>query len=55
MWRLERALAEICGLPHVSLQSAGSHGSFRRAPALDAGAYHEGRGAATQGAPTPPR
>src|SRR5207244_6944772 len=27
MWRLERALAEICGLEHVSLQpSAGSHG-----------------------------
>ena len=29
MWSLERALAEICGLPHVSLQpSAGSHGEL---------------------------
>ena len=29
MWNLERALAEICGLPHVSLQpSAGSHGEL---------------------------
>ncbi len=29
MWRLQRALAEISGLPHVSLQpSAGSHGEL---------------------------
>ena len=29
MWNLERALAEIAGLPHVSLQpSAGSHGEL---------------------------
>jgi glycine dehydrogenase subunit 2 len=29
MWNLERALSEICGLPHVSLQpSAGSHGEL---------------------------
>jgi glycine dehydrogenase subunit 2 len=29
MWGLERALEEICGLPHVSLQpSAGSHGEL---------------------------
>ena len=29
MWNLEQALAEICGLPHVSLQpSAGSHGEL---------------------------
>ena len=29
MWSLERALSEICGLPHVSLQpSAGSHGEL---------------------------
>ena len=29
IWLLERALAEICGLPHVSLQpSAGSHGEL---------------------------
>src|SRR5690606_19880202 len=29
MWRLQRALAEIAGLPHVSLQpSAGSHGEL---------------------------
>src|SRR4051812_9677515 len=43
MWRLERALAEICGLPHVSLQpSAGSHGEL--AGLLLTRAYHEGRG-----------
>jgi glycine dehydrogenase subunit 2 len=43
MWRLERALAEICGLAHVSLQpSAGSHGEL--AGLLLTRAYHEDRG-----------
>jgi len=43
MWRLERALAEIAGLPHVSLQpSAGSHGEL--AGVLLTRAYHEDRG-----------
>ncbi len=43
MWRLERALAEICGLPHVSLQpSAGSHGEL--AGLLLTRAYHTDRG-----------
>jgi glycine cleavage system P protein (glycine dehydrogenase) subunit 2 len=43
MWRLERALAEICGLPHVGLQpSAGSQGEL--AGLLLTRAYHEGRG-----------
>jgi glycine dehydrogenase subunit 2 len=43
MWRLERALAEICGLEHVSLQpSAGSHGEL--AGLLLTRAYHEDRG-----------
>jgi glycine dehydrogenase subunit 2 len=43
MWRLERALAEICGLPHVSLQpSAGSHGEL--AGLLLTRAYHADRG-----------
>jgi glycine cleavage system P protein (glycine dehydrogenase) subunit 2 len=43
MWRLERALAEICGLPHVSLQpSAGSHGEL--AGLLLTRAYHVDRG-----------
>jgi glycine dehydrogenase subunit 2 len=43
MWRLERALSEICGLPHVSLQpSAGSHGEL--AGLLLSRAYHEDRG-----------
>jgi glycine dehydrogenase subunit 2 len=43
MWRLERALAEICGLPQVSLQpSAGSHGEL--AGLLLARAYHADRG-----------
>jgi glycine dehydrogenase subunit 2 len=43
MWRLERALEEICGLPHVSLQpSAGSHGEL--AGLLLTRAYHEDRG-----------
>jgi glycine dehydrogenase subunit 2 len=43
MWRLERALAEIAGLPHVSLQpSAGSHGEL--AGILITRAYHDARG-----------
>jgi glycine dehydrogenase subunit 2 len=43
MWRLERELAEICGLPHVSLQpSAGSHGEL--AGLLLTRAYHADRG-----------
>jgi glycine dehydrogenase subunit 2 len=43
MWNLERALAEISGLPHVSLQpSAGSHGEL--AGVLLTRAYHEARG-----------
>jgi glycine dehydrogenase subunit 2 len=43
MWRLERAMSEICGLPHVSLQpSAGSHGEL--AGLLLTRAYHEDRG-----------
>ncbi len=43
MWLLQRALAEICGLPHVSLQpSAGSHGEL--AGLLLTRAYHAERG-----------
>jgi glycine dehydrogenase subunit 2 len=43
MWRLERSLSEIAGLPHVSLQpSAGSHGEL--AGVLLTRAYHEDRG-----------
>src|SRR4051795_2829218 len=43
MWRLQRALSEIAGLPHVSLQpSAGSHGEL--AGLLLTRAYHEDRG-----------
>jgi glycine dehydrogenase subunit 2 len=43
MWSLERALAEICGLPHVSLQpSAGSHGEL--AGLLLTRAFHAERG-----------
>ena len=43
MWRLERSLAEITGLPHVSLQpSAGSHGEL--AGLLLTRAYHDDRG-----------
>ncbi len=43
MWSLQRALAEISGLPHVSLQpSAGSHGEL--AGVLLTRAYHEDRG-----------
>jgi len=42
MWRLQGALAEIAGLPHVSLQpSAGSHGEL--AGLLLTRAYHEER------------
>src|SRR5205807_5048451 len=43
MWNLQRALGEIAGLPHVSLQpSAGSHGEL--AGVLLTRAYHEDRG-----------
>jgi glycine dehydrogenase subunit 2 len=43
MWRLQRALGEIAGLPHVSLHpSAGSHGEL--AGVLLTRAYHEDRG-----------
>jgi glycine dehydrogenase subunit 2 len=43
MWSLQCALAEIAGLPHVSLQpSAGSHGEL--AGLLLTRAYHESRG-----------
>ncbi len=43
MWRLQNALAEIAGLPQVSLQpSAGSHGEL--AGVLLTRAYHEDRG-----------
>jgi glycine dehydrogenase subunit 2 len=43
MWNLERQLAEIAGLPHVSLQpSAGSHGEL--AGVLLTRAYHAERG-----------
>ncbi len=43
MWNLERALAEVAGLPCVSLQpSAGSHGEL--AGVLLTRAYHEDRG-----------
>jgi glycine dehydrogenase subunit 2 len=43
MWRLQGALGEISGLPHVCLQpSAGSHGEL--AGVLLARAYHEDRG-----------
>ena len=43
MWELQRALGEIAGLPHVSLQpSAGSHGEL--AGVLLTRAYHEDRG-----------
>jgi glycine dehydrogenase subunit 2 len=43
MWNLQEALAEICGLPHVSLQpSAGSHGEL--AGLMLTRAYHEDRG-----------
>jgi len=43
MWNLQRALGEIAGLPHVSLQpSAGSHAEL--AGLLLTRAYHEDRG-----------
>ncbi len=43
MWSLERALSEICGLAHVSLQpSAGSHGEL--AGLLLTRAYHAAHG-----------
>ncbi len=43
MWSLQGALAEVSGLPHVSLQpSAGSHGEL--AGVLLSRAYHEDRG-----------
>src|SRR5215218_2405736 len=43
MWNLERALSEVAGLPHVSLQpSAGSHREL--AGVLLTRAYHEDRG-----------
>jgi glycine dehydrogenase subunit 2 len=43
MWNLQRALSEVAGLPHVSLQpSAGSHGEL--AGLLLTRAYHEDRG-----------
>jgi glycine dehydrogenase subunit 2 len=43
MWRLQQALGEIAGLPHVSLQpSAGSHGEL--AGVLLTRALHEDRG-----------
>src|SRR4051794_8589188 len=43
MWLLQRSLAEICGLPHVSLQpSAGAHGEL--AGLLLTRAYHADRG-----------
>ena len=43
MWRLQGALAEISGMPHVSLQpSAGSHGE--QAGLLLTRAFHEERG-----------
>jgi glycine dehydrogenase subunit 2 len=43
MWELQQALAEIAGLPHVSLQpSAGSHGEL--AGVLLTRAYHADRG-----------
>jgi glycine cleavage system P protein (glycine dehydrogenase) subunit 2 len=52
MWNLERALSEISGLPHVSLQpSAGSHGEL--AGVLLTRAYHEDRGEARHKVLTP--
>jgi glycine dehydrogenase subunit 2 len=45
MWLLQESLAEICGLPHVSLQpSAGSHGEL--AGLLLTRAFHGDRGEA---------
>src|SRR5579862_3657136 len=52
MWRLQGALAEISGLPHVSLQpSAGSHGEL--AGVLLTRAFHEDRGQARHKVLTP--
>src|SRR5665213_2951670 len=52
MWRLQDALAEIAGLPHVSLQpSAGSHGEL--AGVLLTRAFHEDRGEARTKVLTP--
>jgi glycine dehydrogenase subunit 2 len=52
MWRLQGALSEICGLPHVSLQpSAGSHGEL--AGLLLTRAYHADRGEARTKVLTP--
>src|ERR1700683_2384941 len=52
MWNLQQALAEISGLPHVSLQpSAGSHGE--PAGALLTRAYHEARGERRHQGPAP--
>jgi glycine dehydrogenase subunit 2 len=52
MWRLQDALGEIAGLPHVSLQpSAGSHGEL--AGVLLTRAYHEDRGEARTKVLTP--
>ena len=52
MWRLQRALAEVAGLPHVSLQpSAGSHGEL--AGLLLTRAYHDDRGEARTKVLTP--
>jgi len=52
MWNLQLALAEISGLPHVSLQpSAGSHGEL--AGVLLTRAYHEDRGEARHKVLTP--
>ena len=43
MWNLQQALAEVAGLPHVSLQpSAGSHGEL--AGLLLTRAFHEDKG-----------
>ena len=52
MWLLQESLAEICGLPHVSLQpSAGSHGEL--AGLLLTRAYHADRGEARTKVLTP--
>jgi glycine dehydrogenase subunit 2 len=52
MWRLQGALSELSGLPHVSLQpSAGSHGEL--AGVLLTRAYHEDRGEARHKVLTP--
>jgi glycine dehydrogenase subunit 2 len=52
MWNLQQALAEVSGLPHVSLQpSAGSHGEL--AGVLLTRAYHEDRGEARHKVLTP--